>query len=180
MPRLVQKGGCRLESYLRRYSHDLRASGIRPAFIGKVGSIFGQHRVNIAQMVGRSPVGGQTGWRPPLASLSARLGSARRGLGGGGRAPSKSKQAWIVKLPAAGELPPGWPSSFVVDFPFLTASVSVVHGARRLSCRRMGWVLRLIFRRATQLADREAAKRPAHHPSQTLLRPGQTTTHHSP
>jgi D-3-phosphoglycerate dehydrogenase / 2-oxoglutarate reductase len=54
MPRLVQKGGCRLESYLDGillvfYHRDI------PGVIGKVGNIFGAHRVNIAQMsVGRA------------------------------------------------------------------------------------------------------------------------------
>src|SRR5208283_3887083 len=53
MPRLVQKAGCRLESYLDGtlmifFHRDM------PGVIGQVGSIFGRHQVNIAQMsVGR-------------------------------------------------------------------------------------------------------------------------------
>ena len=53
MPRLVQKGGCRLESFLDGtlmifFHRDT------PGVIGRVGSIFGAHQVNIAQMsVGR-------------------------------------------------------------------------------------------------------------------------------
>ena len=53
MPRLVQKAGCRLESYLDGtlmifFHRDM------PGVIGQVGGIFGRHQINIAQMsVGR-------------------------------------------------------------------------------------------------------------------------------
>jgi D-3-phosphoglycerate dehydrogenase / 2-oxoglutarate reductase len=101
MPRLVQKGNCRLESYLDGilmiFAHrDL------PGVIGKVGSIFGQHRVNIAQMsVGRAedkPGGDAIGIlsldsAPPAEALAEVV------------ALEAVKQAWIVKLPAAGEMP---------------------------------------------------------------------------
>jgi D-3-phosphoglycerate dehydrogenase len=101
MPRLVQKGDCRLESYLDGVLM-IFAHRDRPGVIGKVGNIFGRHRVNIAQMsVGRStdkPGGDAIGIlsldsAPPaeaLAEVSAM---------------DDVSQAWIVKLPAAGELP---------------------------------------------------------------------------
>ena len=102
MPRLVQKGGCRLESYLDGmlmifYHRDL------PGVIGKVGNIFGRHQVNIAQMsVGRptnKPGGEAVGILaldsiPPAEALAEIL------------ALPQVTRAWIVKLPAAGELPP--------------------------------------------------------------------------
>ena len=101
MPRLVQKGDCRLESYL---------DGIllvfvhrdTPGIIGKVGSIFGSHRVNIAQMsVGRSanePGGEAIGIlsldsQPPAEALAELL------------AIDKVTKAWVVNLPPAGEMP---------------------------------------------------------------------------
>jgi D-3-phosphoglycerate dehydrogenase len=101
MPRLVQKGNCRLESYLDGIlliflHHDV------PGIIGKVGNVFGRHHVNIAQMsVGRSenqPGGEAIGVlaldsQPPeeaLAEVNA-LDDVTRAL--------------IVKLPPAGQLP---------------------------------------------------------------------------
>lgn len=101
MPRLVQKGGCRLESYLDGILM-IFAHRDTPGVIGKVGSIFGQHRVNIAQMsVGRSedkPGGDAIGIlsldsAPPAEALAEVV------------ALEAVKQAWIVKLPAAGEMP---------------------------------------------------------------------------
>jgi len=102
MPRLVQKGGCRLESYLDGVLMIFAHRDI-PGVIGKVGSIFGRHRVNIAQMsVGRStdrPGGEAIGnlaldSTPPAEALAEVL------------AMEDVQQAWIVKLPPAGELPP--------------------------------------------------------------------------
>jgi len=102
MPRLVQQGASRMESYLDGvlliFSHrDL------PGVIGKVGNIFGRHRINIAQMsVGRASEkrGGEAigvlslDSAPPAEALADIL------------ALEEVTQAWIVKLPAAGELPP--------------------------------------------------------------------------
>jgi len=102
MPRLVQTNSCRLESYLDGvlmiFAHrDL------PGVIGKVGSIFGKHRINIAQMaVGRAtekPGGDAIGIlsldsAPPAEALADVV------------AMPEITQAWIVKLPAAGEMPP--------------------------------------------------------------------------
>jgi D-3-phosphoglycerate dehydrogenase / 2-oxoglutarate reductase len=101
MPRLVQKGNCRLESYLDGvlmiFSHR-----DTPGVIGKVGSIFGRHRVNIAQMsVGREqddPGGNAIGIlsldSPPPAEALAEV-----------TAMPEVTEAWIAKLPRAGELP---------------------------------------------------------------------------
>ncbi len=102
MPRLVQKGNCRLESYLDGVLM-IFAHRDRPGVIGKVGNIFGRHRVNIAQMsVGRStdkPGGDAIGIlsldsAPPAEALAEVT------------AMEDVSQAWIVKLPPAGELPP--------------------------------------------------------------------------
>jgi D-3-phosphoglycerate dehydrogenase / 2-oxoglutarate reductase len=102
MPRLVQKGNCRLESYLDGVLM-IFAHRDTPGVIGKVGSIFGRHRVNIAQMsVGRAtdkPGGDAIGIMsldsaPPAEALAEVV------------AMEEVKQAWIVKLPSAGEMPP--------------------------------------------------------------------------
>ena len=101
MPRLVQKNGCRLESYLDGtlmifYHRDM------PGVIGNVGNIFGRHQVNIAQMaVGRrtnKPGGEAVGVLaldsvPPAEALAEVL------------AMPQVTRAWTVKLPPAGELP---------------------------------------------------------------------------
>ena len=102
MPRLVQKGDCRLESYLDGILM-VFAHRDMPGVIGKVGSIFGRHRVNIAQMsVGRAankPGGDAIGIlsldsAPPAEALAEVL------------ATEDVKQAWVAKLPPAGEMPP--------------------------------------------------------------------------
>jgi D-3-phosphoglycerate dehydrogenase len=101
MPRLVQLGDSCMESYLDGvlliFSHrDL------PGVIGKVGNVFGKHRINIAQMsVGRHTEkrGGDAigalslDSAPPAEALADIL------------ALEEITQAWIVKLPAAGSLP---------------------------------------------------------------------------
>jgi D-3-phosphoglycerate dehydrogenase len=103
MPRLVQKGNCRLESYLDgtllMFVHrDM------PGVIGQVGNIFGRHNVNIAQMsVGRAtdrPGGEAIGMlsldaQPPAEALAEILAL-----------PSVTR-ASIIKLPAADQVP-GW------------------------------------------------------------------------
>jgi D-3-phosphoglycerate dehydrogenase / 2-oxoglutarate reductase len=102
MPRLVQKGDCRLESYLDGILM-IFAHRDTPGVIGKVGSIFGRHRVNIAQMsVGRAadkPGGDAIGIlsldSPPPAEALAEVVTME-----------DVKHAWIVKLPPAGEMPP--------------------------------------------------------------------------
>ena len=101
MPRLVQKNGCRLESFLDGtlmifFHRDT------PGVIGSVGTIFGRHQVNIAQMaVGRptnKPGGEAVGVLsldsvPPAEALAEIL------------AMPQVTRAWTVKLPPAGELP---------------------------------------------------------------------------
>ena len=86
MPRLVQKGNCRLESYLDGILM-IFAHRDMPGVIGKVGSIFGRHRVNIAQMsVGRAtdkPGGEAIGIlaldsAPPAEALAEVAGHATR------------------------------------------------------------------------------------------------------
>jgi D-3-phosphoglycerate dehydrogenase len=100
-PRLVRKGEayleCRLEGILMLFNHrDV------PGVIGKMGSIFGRHRINIADMsVGRGasePGGSAVGVltldsQPPAEALAEVL------------ALDPMDQAWIVKLPPAGEMP---------------------------------------------------------------------------
>ena len=102
MPRLVQKAGCRLESYLDGtlmifFHRDM------PGVIGHVGSIFGRHQVNIAQMsVGRPsnrPGGEAVGVLaldsvPPAEALAEIV------------ALPHVTRACVVKLPPAGEMPP--------------------------------------------------------------------------
>jgi len=102
MPRLVQKGNCRLESSLDGTLMVFVHRDI-PGVIGQVGNIFGKHRVNIAQMsVGRPtnrPGGEAIGVLaldapPPAEALAEVL------------AMPTVTQAWIVNLPAADALPP--------------------------------------------------------------------------
>lgn len=101
MPRLVQIGNCRLESYLDGVLMVFVHRDM-PGVIGQVGNIFGRHRINIAQMsVGRGtdkPGGEAIGVlaldaRPPAEALAEVLAMAT------------VTRAWIVKLPAAGSEP---------------------------------------------------------------------------
>jgi D-3-phosphoglycerate dehydrogenase / 2-oxoglutarate reductase len=99
MPRLVALDNYRLEAYLDGCllvfcHHDV------PGIIGSVGTVFGQHRVNIAQMaVGRAAPGGQAvgvlnlDSPPPAAALDAV------------RSLPAITSATVVQLPPAGELP---------------------------------------------------------------------------
>lgn len=101
MPRLVQKADCDLESYLDGVLM-IFVHRDTPGMIGRLGMIFGQHRVNIAQMsVGRridKPGGDAVGVmaldsQPPAEALAEVL--ALDGV----------EKAWIVKLPPAKEMP---------------------------------------------------------------------------
>src|SRR5205809_8146291 len=59
MPRLIRLGDFRLEAYLDGNLLVFTHNDV-PGIIGAVGTIFGNHRVNIAQMaVGRAGPGGQ-------------------------------------------------------------------------------------------------------------------------
>jgi len=104
MPRLVQVASCRLESYLDGNLLLFLHRDV-PGIIGKVGNVFGRHRVNIAQMsVGRGtdkPGGEAIGVlaldsRPPAEAIAEvlKLDDVIR--------------AWSVKLPTAGEMPSWW------------------------------------------------------------------------
>jgi D-3-phosphoglycerate dehydrogenase len=101
IPRLVRKGDfpleSRLEGILMLFNHrDV------PGVIGRIGSIFGKHNVNIADMsVGRGtsqPGGSAVGVmsldsQPPAEALADVL------------ALEPMQRAWIIKLPAAGQMP---------------------------------------------------------------------------
>ncbi len=100
MPRLVQLDGYPLDAYLDGV---LMVFGHRdvPGIIGAVGTIFGRHEVNIAQMaVGRASKGGDAvgvlnlDVRPPQAALDEV------------RAHPAIQRAVVIKLPPAGERPP--------------------------------------------------------------------------
>lgn len=102
MPRLVQKGNCRLESYLDGTLMIFVHRDV-PGVIGQVGTVFGRHQVNIAQMsVGRTadkPGGEAIGVLaldsvPPAEALAEIL-----------KVPGVT-QATIVRLPPAGAMPP--------------------------------------------------------------------------
>jgi D-3-phosphoglycerate dehydrogenase len=101
MPRLVQIDEYKLEAYLDGVLLVFTHMDV-PGIIGHVGTTFGKHRVNIAQMaVGRGAAGGPaTGvlnldGEPPAEALNAV------------RSTPDVKTATVVKLPPAGELP-GW------------------------------------------------------------------------
>ncbi len=101
MSRLVQIDEHRLEAYLDGVLLVFTHIDV-PGIIGRVGTIFGQHHVNIAQMaVGRgAPGGAATGvlnldGEPAAAALNAV------------RSAPDIKTATVVQLPPAGELP-GW------------------------------------------------------------------------
>ena len=99
MPRLVQIDNHKLEAYLDGVLLVFTHTDV-PGIIGRVGTIFGQHHVNIAQMaVGRSePGGAATGvlnldGEPPAAALNAV------------RTAPDIKSAVVIQLPPAGKLP---------------------------------------------------------------------------
>jgi D-3-phosphoglycerate dehydrogenase len=102
MPRLIRLENYRLEAYLDGnllvFTHD-----DVPGIIGTVGTIFGQHRVNIAQMsVGRAGPGPggpaigvlQTDEIPPAQAVDEVLKHKH------------IQSVHIIKLPPAGQLPP--------------------------------------------------------------------------
>ncbi len=102
MPRLVRVESFRLEAYLDGVLLIFHHEDV-PGIIGSVGTIFGKHNVNIAQMsVGRSgdaPGGAAIGvlnldGQPPQAAIDEVL------------AHPHIQTASVVQLPKAGELPP--------------------------------------------------------------------------
>ncbi len=99
MPRLVQIDDHRLETYLDGVLLLFTHKDV-PGIIGRVGTTFGQHGVNIAQMsVGRSgPGGAATGILnldavPPAEALNAV------------RSVPNINSATVIRLPPAGKLP---------------------------------------------------------------------------
>jgi D-3-phosphoglycerate dehydrogenase len=100
MLRLVQVDDYRLDAYLEGVLMIFLHRDV-PGIIGAVGTIFGQHKVNIAQMaVGRASKGGDAigvlniDGMPPQAALDTV------------RAHPAIQQAVVIKLPPAGERPP--------------------------------------------------------------------------
>jgi D-3-phosphoglycerate dehydrogenase len=99
MPRLVQLQGHRLEAYLDGillvFTHD-----DVPGIIGRVGTIFGELGVNIAQMtVGRAAPGGDA-----IGVLNLDGAPSPRALEAVLQCPGV-RSAQVVTLPAAGQLP---------------------------------------------------------------------------
>jgi D-3-phosphoglycerate dehydrogenase len=99
MPRLVQIDDHRLETYLDGVLIVFTHTDV-PGIIGRVGTIFGQHKVNIGQMaVGRTEPGGSaTGvlnvdGEPAIEALNAV------------RSAPDIKSVTVIKLPPAGKLP---------------------------------------------------------------------------
>ena len=101
MPRLIQKGEHRLESYLHGILILFRHRDM-PGVIGKLGTVFGKHRVNIAHMsVGRgsNKPGTQAvgvlslDSQPPAEAVAEIL------------ALDPVENVWVVNLPPAGEMP---------------------------------------------------------------------------
>lgn len=100
MARLVQVGDYRLDAYLDGVLLIFTHRDV-PGIIGKVGTIFGQHGVNIAQMaVGRAKPGGDAigvlnlDSRPLAEAMNEVLGHP------------DILSATVIELPTEGELPP--------------------------------------------------------------------------
>jgi D-3-phosphoglycerate dehydrogenase len=99
--RLVQLGPFRMEGYLDGVLLVFTHRDV-PGLIGFVGTIFGNHKVNIAQMtVGRQTAGGEAIGILNLDSLPPE--EAVNAV----KAHPAIQNVMVVKLPAAGELP-GW------------------------------------------------------------------------
>ncbi|MCA9199018.1 MAG: phosphoglycerate dehydrogenase [Planctomycetales bacterium] len=100
MPRLIRLEDYRLEAYLDGVLFVFRHNDV-PGIIGNVGSIFGKHNINIAQMaVGRSAPGGDAvgvmnlDSPPSQATIDDILSHPH------------ITEIRLVQLPAAGQLPP--------------------------------------------------------------------------
>lgn len=99
MPRLVQIGDHRLEAYLDGVLLVFTHTDV-PGIIGKVGTLFGRHHVNIAQMaVGRSGPGGDATGVLNLDSEPSPEALAEL------KACAEIHTASVIKLPPAGKLP---------------------------------------------------------------------------
>jgi D-3-phosphoglycerate dehydrogenase len=100
MARLVQVGDYRLDAFLDGVLLIFTHRDV-PGIIGRVGTIFGQHGINIAQMaVGRAEPGGDAigvlnlDSRPPAEAMNEVLGH------------TDIISATVIDLPTPGELPP--------------------------------------------------------------------------
>jgi D-3-phosphoglycerate dehydrogenase / 2-oxoglutarate reductase len=99
MPRLVSLDDFRLEAFLDGFLLVFRHRDV-PGIIGGVGTIFGRHGVNIAQMaVGRASPGGEA-----VGVLNLDTEPTREALDDVRALPAITA-AQVVRLPAAGELP---------------------------------------------------------------------------
>ncbi len=99
MPRLVSLDDFRLEAFLDGYLLVFRHHDV-PGIIGGVGTIFGKHGVNIAQMaVGRASPGGEA-----VGVLNLDTEPSREALEDVRALPAITA-AQVVRLPASGELP---------------------------------------------------------------------------
>ena len=100
MPRLVQMGENQLEAYLDGNLLIFTHRDV-PGIVGAIGTILGEHNVNIAQMaVGRTAPGGQA-----VGILNLDEPPAEAALEAV-RAHEAIDSAHIIKLPTAGQLPP--------------------------------------------------------------------------
>jgi len=99
MPRLVALDDFRLEAYLDGYLLVFRHRDV-PGIIGGVGTIFGRHGINIAQMaVGRASAGGEA-----VGILNLDSEPSAEALADVRQLPAITS-ATVVRLPPAGELP---------------------------------------------------------------------------
>jgi D-3-phosphoglycerate dehydrogenase len=99
MPRLVAFDDFRLEAYLDGYLLVFRHRDV-PGIIGGVGTIFGRHGVNIAQMaVGRAAPGGEA-----VGVLNLDMQPSAEALAEVRQLPAITS-ATVVRLPLAGQLP---------------------------------------------------------------------------
>jgi D-3-phosphoglycerate dehydrogenase len=99
MPRLVALDDFRLEAYLDGLLLVFRHRDV-PGIIGAVGTIFGRHRVNIAQMaVGRAAPGGEA-----VGVLNLDTEPSQEALAEVRQHPAITS-ATVVHLPPAGQLP---------------------------------------------------------------------------
>jgi D-3-phosphoglycerate dehydrogenase len=99
MPRLIRLGDFRMEAYLDGNLLVFMHNDV-PGIIGAVGTIFGNHRVNIAQMsVGRAAPGGQAIGVLNLDALPAPVAVNEVS------AHSDVQSVRIIELPPTGQLP---------------------------------------------------------------------------
>jgi D-3-phosphoglycerate dehydrogenase len=100
LPRLVRLGDHRLEAYLDGTLMIFTHQDV-PGIIGKVGTIFGNHKVNIAQMaVGRASPGGEA-----IGVLNLDGDPAPEAMDDVRQMPD-IRSATVIHLPPAGEMPP--------------------------------------------------------------------------